>query len=66
MTRDPTSVLHSSQNARRGNFVNGLQRRRCGSDADPWFLSLTPAERLQFLQNRINAIVRIRELNARG
>ena len=31
-----------------------------------WFLSLTPAERLQFLQNRINAIARIRELNARG
>jgi hypothetical protein len=29
-----------------------------------WFLSLTPAERLQFLQRQVNAIVRIRKLNA--
>ena len=30
-----------------------------------WMLSLTPAERLQFLENRINDILTIRELNAR-
>jgi hypothetical protein len=29
-----------------------------------WMLSLTPAERLQFLQDRINDIKAIRELNA--
>jgi hypothetical protein len=29
-----------------------------------WFLTLTPAERLQYLQRQINAIQRIRELNA--
>jgi hypothetical protein len=28
-----------------------------------WFLSLTPAERLEFLQRQVNAILRIRELN---
>ena len=30
-----------------------------------WMLSLTPAERLQFLQQRIDDIAAIRELNAR-
>ena len=30
-----------------------------------WTLSLTPLERLQFLQKRINDILAIRELNAR-
>ena len=30
-----------------------------------WMLSLTPAERLQFLENRINEILEIRRLNAR-
>jgi hypothetical protein len=30
-----------------------------------WTLSLTPLERLQFLQKRINDILTIRELNAR-
>ena len=30
-----------------------------------WFLSLTPAERLQFLQGQVNAILEIRRLNAR-
>lgn len=30
-----------------------------------WFLSLTPLERLQFLEDRINGILAIRELNAR-
>jgi hypothetical protein len=29
-----------------------------------WMLSLTPAERLRFLEERINEILRIRELNA--
>ena len=29
-----------------------------------WFLSLTPAERLQFLQRQIQAILEIRQLNA--
>ena len=29
-----------------------------------WTLSLTPAERLQFLEERINEILAIRELNA--
>jgi hypothetical protein len=29
-----------------------------------WMLSLTPAERLQFLQSHVNAILAIRELNA--
>ena len=29
-----------------------------------WFLSFTPAERLQFLQKHLNRILRIRELNA--
>jgi hypothetical protein len=29
-----------------------------------WMLSLTPAERLQFLEDRINDIIAIRELNA--
>jgi hypothetical protein len=29
-----------------------------------WMLSLTPAERLQFLEERINEILAIRELNA--
>jgi hypothetical protein len=31
-----------------------------------WFLSLTPAERLQFLQRQINAIRKVRELNGIG
>jgi len=30
-----------------------------------WSLSLTPLERLQFLEDRINEILVIRELNAR-
>jgi hypothetical protein len=30
-----------------------------------WMLSLTPAERLQFLQRQVNAIQAIRKLNAR-
>ena len=30
-----------------------------------WMLSLTPLERLQFLETRINDILAIRELNAR-
>jgi hypothetical protein len=29
-----------------------------------WTLSLTPAERLQFLQRQVNAILAIRRLNA--
>lgn len=29
-----------------------------------WFLSLTPAERLQFAQKQTNRILAIRELNA--
>jgi hypothetical protein len=29
-----------------------------------WMLSLTPAERLQFLQRQVNAILAIRRLNA--
>ncbi len=29
-----------------------------------WMLSLTPAERLQFLQGQVNAILAIRKLNA--
>jgi hypothetical protein len=29
-----------------------------------WFLSLTPAERLGFLQRQVNAILAIRSLNA--
>jgi hypothetical protein len=29
-----------------------------------WTLSLTPAERLQFLQRHVNAILAIQELNA--
>lgn len=28
-----------------------------------WFLMLTPAERLDFLEDRINSILEIRELN---
>jgi hypothetical protein len=30
-----------------------------------WMLSLTPAERLEFLEERVNEILAIRELNAR-
>ena len=30
-----------------------------------WMLSLTPAERLEFLEDRINDILTIREWNAR-
>ncbi len=30
-----------------------------------WMLSLTPLERLQWLEDRINGIVALRELNAR-
>jgi hypothetical protein len=30
-----------------------------------WMPSLTPAERLEFLEQRVNEIVSIRELNAR-
>jgi hypothetical protein len=29
-----------------------------------WMLSLTPAERLEYLEDRINDIIAIRELNA--
>jgi hypothetical protein len=29
-----------------------------------WFLSLTPAERLQFAQRHVNGVLAIRELNA--
>jgi hypothetical protein len=29
-----------------------------------WMLSLTPAERLQFLQRQVNAILAIQKLNA--
>lgn len=31
-----------------------------------WMLSLTPAERLQFLQNHVNGILAIRALNDRA
>ncbi len=31
-----------------------------------WMLSLTPAERLEFLEQHINDILAIRELNARA
>jgi hypothetical protein len=31
-----------------------------------WMLSLTPAERLSFLQRQINRILAIRELNGRA
>jgi hypothetical protein len=31
-----------------------------------WMLSLTPAERLSFLQRQVNRILAIRELNDRG
>jgi hypothetical protein len=31
-----------------------------------WMLSLTPAERLEFLEERVNEIISIRELNARA
>ena len=31
-----------------------------------WMLSLTPAERLQFLQRHVEGITRIRALNAGG
>jgi hypothetical protein len=30
-----------------------------------WFLSMKPAERLEFLEEQINEILAIRELNAR-
>jgi hypothetical protein len=30
-----------------------------------WFLTLTPAERLDYLQEHVNAVVEIRGLNAR-
>jgi hypothetical protein len=30
-----------------------------------WMLSLTPAQRLEFLEQRINDVLAIRELNAR-
>ena len=30
-----------------------------------WMLSLTPAERLEFLQKHVNAVQAIRKLNAR-
>jgi hypothetical protein len=30
-----------------------------------WMLSLTPAERLEFLEERVDEILTIRELNAR-
>jgi hypothetical protein len=29
-----------------------------------WMLSLTPAQRLQFLQRHVNAVIAIRRLNA--
>jgi hypothetical protein len=31
-----------------------------------WFLSLTPAERLMFLEDRITDVLKIRALNAGG
>jgi hypothetical protein len=31
-----------------------------------WMLSLTPAERLEFLENQINSILEIQELNGRA
>ena len=31
-----------------------------------WMLSLTPAERLQLLEDRVNDILAIRELNAKA
>jgi hypothetical protein len=31
-----------------------------------WMLSLTPAERLRFLEERVDEILAIRELNAGG
>jgi hypothetical protein len=31
-----------------------------------WMLSLTPAERLEFLEQHVNAILAIREFNARS
>ncbi len=31
-----------------------------------WMLSLTPAERLEYLEERVNDIISIRELNAEG
>jgi hypothetical protein len=31
-----------------------------------WMLSLTPAERLEFVQNHVNGILAVRALNDRG
>ena len=31
-----------------------------------WMLSLTPAERLEYLEQRVNDIITIRELNAQA
>jgi hypothetical protein len=31
-----------------------------------WMLSLTPAERLEFLEQQVNSILEIRELNGRA
>jgi hypothetical protein len=31
-----------------------------------WMLSLTPAERLEYLEQRVNDIISIRELNAQA
>jgi hypothetical protein len=30
-----------------------------------WMLSLTPAERLEIMQNQVNAVLAVRRLNAR-
>jgi len=45
------------------------QRERTEDGVDltliDWMLSLTPAERLEFLEDRINSILEIQELNGR-
>ena len=45
----------------------GLETSDDGIDVSliRWMLSLTPAERLEFLEDQINAILEIRELNGR-
>jgi len=54
--------------------VNNIDRNRLSDYSEVgvdltlirWMLSLTPAERLQFLQERIEDLQTIRGLNARG
>ena len=72
--QDPVSTVFFSLTSYPGSEAMATDTQGPLTDYSPdgvdltlirWMLSLTPAERLEFLEQRVNDIISIRELNAR-